>query len=155
MKKLLVVTMLGLICVGACKAAEEPRQSLDETEAFNFILPAFAPANVLLNQAFPHSMIGGRSLFAQDAGLNVAINVLLRLVRMQVAPRTMLQYAQQEGLAKLTEVFNRNTQAAIDYGLAEEAEENARFDDEIVPRSRLHFDHILGVKRTIEPHLVK
>lgn len=147
MKKLLFVAMLGLLGFISCKAAEavrsqvsslyandscgicgktiengrrvlfiSPKSEYAHSKCFNIISPALETTYERLDVSFPR----GRGVAAY-VGL-AAHSELVRLVQLATEPKTILEYAQgKEGVAKLKGLFDRYTQSAIDYGLAEKA----------------------------------
>ncbi len=140
MRKLLFVTMIGLLSVGGCKAAEEVQSKATGLYAKNacgicggpikkgvvrsvFYSPlsqeahceCFAAVQALILDA-NHCIY---EAFPTDSDFTVNFRCrreLARLVQQQVEPSTILEYVQQErGLEMLAELFRNNIQRAIRY----------------------------------------
>jgi len=141
MKKLLFVTMLGLLSVGVCKAAEEvqlksadlykkdgcglcggPIKSGDLSAVFFSPLSkrahteCFGPIMSIASDAYKSLY---KALPEAESALelrNQFMCELARLVQEQAKPVTILEYVQQEhGVEMLAQLFNNNIQCAIQF----------------------------------------
>lgn len=144
MNKLLFVFMLCLLSSMGCKAAEEPISARAQATYERFIAPALETAEVRFREVFPCAFAYHRAIVWQQVGLKSARGALMELVQAAVAPRSILQYARQRGGARrLKQLFDRNTQTAINIGLAAEEAGHAQFEA-ICNHVGAEFFHPLG-----------